>query len=67
MEAFAGFEKEIFCMDFAYLDVLAKDSNGLKYLLFRQDLFDRTVDAKMKENKSFQGNGSCVFYYDYKK
>ena len=37
-------------MDLAYVDKLAKDNNGVKYLLVRQDLFDRTVDAKgMKE------------------
>ena len=33
-------------MDWAYVDKLAKDNNGVKYLLVRQDLFDRTVDAK---------------------
>ena len=33
-------------MDLAYVDKLSKDNNGVKYLLNRQDLFDRTVDAK---------------------
>ena len=33
-------------MDLAYVDNLAKDNNGVKFLLVRQDLFDRTVDAK---------------------
>ena len=33
-------------MDLAYLDKLAKDNSGVKYLPVRQDLFDRTVDAK---------------------
>ena len=33
-------------MDLAYVDKLAKDNNGVKYLLVRQDLFDRTVYAK---------------------
>ena len=33
-------------MDLAHVDTLAKDNNGVKYLLVRQDLFDRTVDAK---------------------
>ena len=33
-------------MNLAYVDKLAKDDNGVKYLLVRQDLFDRTVDAK---------------------
>ena len=45
MKAFARFKYEIWCMDMAYLDKLAKDNNGVKYLLVRQDLFDRTVDA----------------------
>ena len=30
---------------------MAKDSNGVKYLLVRQDLFDRTVDAKGMKTK----------------
>ena len=46
MKAFARFETEIWCMDSAYVDKLAKDNNGVKSLLVRQDLFDRTVDAK---------------------
>ena len=46
MKAFARFKKEIWCMDLAYVDKLAKANNGVKCLLFHQDLFDRTVDAK---------------------
>ena len=53
MKAFARFKNEIWCIDLAYVDKLAKDNNGVKYLLVRQDLFDRTVDAKeMKTNDS---------------
>ena len=53
MRAFASFKKEIWCMDLAYVDKLAKDNNGVKYLLVRQVLFDRNVDAKgMKTNDS---------------
>ena len=39
-------EMKIWCMDLAYVDKLAKDNNGVKYLLFRQKLFDRAVDAR---------------------
>ena len=53
MKAFAGFKNEIWCMDLVYVDKLVKDNNGVKYLLVRQDLFDRTVDAKgMKSEDS---------------
>ena len=39
-------------MDLVYVDkVYAKDKNGVKYLLIRQDLFDRTVDSKEMETK----------------
>ena len=38
-------------MDVAYVDKLAKDNHGVKYLLARQDLFDRTVDAKGMKTK----------------
>ena len=51
MRASARFRNEIWCMDLAYVDKLAKDNNGVKYLLVRQDLFDRTVDAKGMKTK----------------
>ena len=38
-------------MNLAYVDKLAKDNNGVKYLLVRQDLFDRTVDARGIKSK----------------
>ena len=52
MKAFARFKNEIWCMDLAYVDKLAKNSNGVKYLLVRQDLFDRTVDAERLKTKN---------------
>ena len=55
MKAFARFKNEIWCMDLAYVDKLAKDNNGVKYLLVRQDLFDRTVDAKRMKSKDSKG------------
>ena len=51
MRAFARFKNEIWCMDLAKVDKLAKDNIGVKYLLVRQDLFDRTVDAKGTKTK----------------
>ena len=38
-------------MELAYVDKLAKDNNGVKYLLVLQDLFDRTADAKGLKTK----------------
>ena len=53
MRAFARFRNENWCMDLAYVNRLAEENNGVKYLLVRQDLFDRTVNAKgMKTNDS---------------
>ena len=54
MRAFARLTNEICCMDLAYVDNLAKENNGLKYLLVRQDLFDRTVNAKGMKTKDSQ-------------
>ena len=54
MRAFARFRSAIWCMDLAYVDELAKESNGLKYLLVHQDLFDRTVNAKGMKTKGSQ-------------
>ena len=51
LRAFARFKNEIWFMDLAYVDKLSKDNNGVKYLLVRQDLFDRTVDAKRMKTK----------------
>ena len=38
-------------MDFAYVDKLAKESNGVTYLLVLQEFFDRPVIAKGKRTK----------------
>ena len=42
-------------MDLAYVDKLAKDDNrGIKHLLVRQDVFDKTMDVtglKTKDSK----------------
>ena len=46
MKAFARFKNEMYCNDLAYVQILAKNINEVKYLLVRQDLFERTVDAK---------------------
>ena len=54
MRAFAKFRNEFWCMDLAYVDDLAKEKNGVKYSLVRQDLFDRTVNAKGMKTKDSQ-------------
>ena len=41
-------------MDLAYVDKLAKENIGVKYLLVPQDLFDRTVNAKGMKTKGSQ-------------
>ena len=56
LKAFARFKNEILCMDLAYFDKLAEDKNGVKYLLVRQDLYDRTVYAKGMKTKDSKEN-----------
>ena len=51
MKTFARSNNEIKCMDLAYIDKLAKYTNGLKYLLVRRDLFVRTIDAKQMKTR----------------
>ena len=51
IKAIVRLKYEIWCMDLAYVDKLAKDKNGVNYLLVRQDLFDRTVDAEGMKTK----------------
>ena len=41
-------------MDLAYVDNLTKENNGVKCLLVRQGLFDRTVNAKGMKIKDSQ-------------
>ena len=38
-------------MDLANVDKIAQDNNDVLYHLFRQDLFDRTVDSKRRKTK----------------
>ena len=54
LRAFARFRNEIWCMDLPYVDKLAKENNGVKFLPVRQDLFDRTVSAKGMKTKDSQ-------------
>ena len=51
MNAFASLEREIWGMDLAYFDQIAKDNNSVEYLLVSQDLFDRTVGLKGMKTK----------------
>ena len=52
MRPFAELKDGIWWMDLAYVDELAKDVIGVKSFLFRQDLFDRTVDANGMKTKN---------------
>ena len=54
VRAFARFRNEFWCMDLGYVDKLAKENNGAKYLLVRQDLIDRTVNADGMKTKHSQ-------------
>ena len=44
-------KKKFRWVDLAYVDKLAKNNNDVRYLPVRQDLFDRTVDAKGSKTK----------------
>ena len=54
MRAFARFRNEIWCMNLAFVDKLAKENNGVKYLLVRQDLLHRISNAKRMKTKDSQ-------------
>ena len=51
MKAFARYKNEIWCMDLAFVDKLSRDNKGIKYLLVRQDVFDRTIDVRGLKSK----------------
>ena len=67
MKAFAGFKNEVWCMDLAYVDKLAKNNSSVKSLLVLQDLFEGAVNAKRMKTIIVQRNGSCVFNCKYEK
>ena len=54
-------------MELAYVYKLAKDINGVKYLLVRQDLFDRAEDAKGMEIKGSKETGHAILSMNTKK
>ena len=66
MKAFVRFINEIWWMDLTFVDKLAQENNGVKYLLVRQDMFDRTVDAKGRKTK-IRRDCKSVFNHDYRK
>ena len=51
MWTFARIRKETWCIYLAYVDKLANENNGVKYLLVRQDLFDRTKNVEGMKTK----------------
>ena len=52
MKAISRFKSEFWCIDLAYVAKLAGDNSVMMYLLVRQDLFDRTVDANGMKAKA---------------
>ena len=54
MRAYATSRNENWCIDLPYVDTFAKENNVVKYLLVRQDLFDRNVNAKGMKTKDSQ-------------
>ena len=64
IKAPASSKNEIWSMNLAYVDKLAKDKNCLTCLLVPQDLFHRTVDAKGIKTKDSKKNSLCNCLYD---
>ena len=70
LKAFTSFTDEIWYVDLAYLDELAKVNIVVRYLLVRQDLEDTAMVGKRirtRKIKIFQSNCSCIFNYSHKK
>ena len=53
-KAIAIIKNELWCMIVAYVDELAKDNAGVKFLAVGQDLFDRKVDVRWLKTKPFE-------------
>ena len=67
MKAFVRSKYDSWCMDLAYVDKLAKEDNGVKFLLVRRDLFDKTVTANGMKKKLPRKRFVRFFGFDYEK
>ena len=52
LPAFAKYINEIWCLDVAYMDKLARFNNGIKYLLVGIDIFSRFVRVQPMKSKN---------------
>ena len=51
LQAFSKYINEIWCMDLAFVDKLASQNNGVKYLLAAVDIFSRFVRVQTMKTK----------------
>ena len=51
LQAFSNYINEIWCMDLAFVDKLASQNNGVKYLLVAVDIFSRFVRVQTMKTK----------------
>ena len=51
LQAFSKYISEIWCMDLAFVDKLASQNNGVKYLLVAVDIFSRFVRVQTMKTK----------------
>ena len=49
MRAIAGYKVEIWFLDLVNVAKLARDNRGIKYLLVRQDVFDKTIVVRERK------------------
>ena len=54
LQAFSKYINEIWCMDLAFVDKLASQNNGVKYLLVAVDTFSRFVRVQTMKTKYAQ-------------
>ena len=56
LQAFSKNFNEIWCMDLAFVDKLASQNDGVKYLLVAVDVFSRFVRAQTRKTKYAKDN-----------
>ena len=54
LQAFSNYINEIWCMDLAFVEKLASQNNGVKYLLVAVDIFFEICQSSNNENKVCQ-------------
>ena len=59
LQAFSNYINDVWCMDLVFVDKLAKQNNGIKYLLIAVDVYFKISQSSNNEIKICQRYFAC--------